>query len=171
MLYFSYGSNMSVKRLQSRVPSARFVSTAFLCSHDLRFHKESDDGSGKCDVYKTGCPEDCVWGVVFEIDAAGKGVLDEKESLGYGYDEKEVTLMTPEGETITAFTYYVIRITQQLKPYRWYLHHVLSGAEENGLSRKYVNRIRRVESIEDPNDERSKREMVIYYESSLQGAS
>ena len=101
MLYFSYGSNMSIKRLQSRVPSARFISTAFLCQHELRFHKESDDGSGKCDAYKTGRMEDSVWGVVFEIAADEKSVLDEKENLGHGYDEKEVTLTTPAGETLS----------------------------------------------------------------------
>jgi len=153
---------MSIKRLQSRVPSAQFISISVLQNHDLRFHKKSDDGSGKCDAYKTGSPEDRVWGVVFEIDAAEKDVLDEKESLGYGYDEKKVTLVAPAGETITAFTYYAIRIAQQLKPYRWYLHHVLIGAEENRLPREYVDRIRQVESIEDPNAERGKKEMAIY---------
>jgi len=163
MLYFSYGSNMSIKRLQSRVPSARFISTAFLCQHELRFHKESDDGSGKCDAYKTGRMEDSVWGVVFEIAADEKSVLDEKENLGHGYDEKEVTLTTPAGETLrAAFTYYAIRIAQKLKPYNWYLYHALVGAEESGLPREYVERIRQVKTIKDPIDDRRAEEMAIY---------
>ena len=162
MLYFSYGSNMSIKRFQSRVPSARFISTAFLRSHDLRFHKKSDDGSGKCDAYATGNREDIVWGVIFDMDVEEKSVLDEKESLGLGYDEKNVDLTTPAGKSVTAFTYYAIRIAQQLKPYRWYLNHVLVGAEENDLPKEYVERITRIDSIDDPVVGRYEREMAIY---------
>ena len=162
MLYFSYGSNMSVRRLQSRVSSARFTTTASLHKYDLRFHKKSDDGSGKCDAYATGNSEDIVWGVVFEINESEKSILDKKESLGRGYNEKDVQLITPSGEIIVAFTYYAIRIAQKLKPYSWYLQHVLVGAEENGLPGGYVEKIKRIESINDPVAGRHEREMAIY---------
>ncbi len=153
---------MSVKRLQSRVPSARFVTTAALHEHDLRFHKVGRDGTGKCDAYTTGKPEDVVWGVVFEIDKTEKTVLDEKESLGYGYDEKVVELKALSGETIMAFTYCAILIDPQVKPFSWYTHHVLTGAEENGLPKEYIEKIGQVESITDPDRAREAREMAIY---------
>jgi len=41
MKYFSYGSNMSIRRLADRVPSAQLVTVAKLPSHTLRFHKRS----------------------------------------------------------------------------------------------------------------------------------
>jgi len=44
MLYFSYGSNMSERRLKDRVPSAKKICKAFLRKHDLRFHKKGMDG-------------------------------------------------------------------------------------------------------------------------------
>ncbi len=53
MLYFSYGSNMSSRRLLSRVPSARFITSASLPGHALHFHKKGLDGSAKCDAYET----------------------------------------------------------------------------------------------------------------------
>lgn len=162
MLYFSYGSNMSAKRLRSRVPSARFITIASLRNYDLRFHKVGRDGTGKCDSYATGNSEDVVWGVVFEINKAEKHVLDEKESLGYGYDEKVVELTTSSGETITAFTYCAILIDQKLKPFSWYTHHVLTGAEENGLPGEYIEKIRQVESITDSDSDRQAKEMAIY---------
>jgi cation transport regulator ChaC len=153
---------MSAKRLRSRVPSARFITIASLRNYDLRFHKVGRDGTGKCDSYATGNSEDVVWGVVFEINKAEKHVLDEKESLGYGYDEKVVELTTSSGETMTAFTYCAILIDPQLKPFRWYTHHVLTGAEENGLPGEYIEKILQVESITDSDSDRQAKEMAIY---------
>ena len=53
MLYFAYGSNMSIRRLQSRDINPVKVNVARLYGHTLKFHKPSKDGSGKCDVFKT----------------------------------------------------------------------------------------------------------------------
>lgn len=52
ILYFAYGSNMSSARLRARVPSCRPIGIAFLPGHELRFHKRSKDGSGKCDAFQ-----------------------------------------------------------------------------------------------------------------------
>ena len=68
--------------LQSRVASARALTTARLPDHVLRFHKRSYDGSAKCNVVKTDRPEDEVYGVIFEIDRTEKGLLDKAEGLG-----------------------------------------------------------------------------------------
>lgn len=162
MLYFSYGSNMSFARLLERVPSARFITTATLVEHDLRFHKKSKDGSGKCDAFLTGNPEHKVLGVVFEIDVVEKPVLDSKEGLGFGYEEKEVSLVQSTGQEVSAYTYYAIKIDEALKPYHWYKHHVLTGATENRLPISYVNRIMNTESVADQDQERHQREMAIY---------
>ena len=51
MLYFSYGSNMSIKRIIDGVPSAKKIGVGKLLSHELKFHKVSNkDGSAKCDI-------------------------------------------------------------------------------------------------------------------------
>ena len=97
MLCFSYGSNMSQRRLQARVPSARFMAVAELPGHRLRFHKSASDGSAKCNAEDTGNPEDRVIGVVYEIAATEKPDLDRHEALGFGYDEKQVVLKTEKG--------------------------------------------------------------------------
>ena len=153
---------MSIKRLKDRVPSAEARGTATLMGHELRFHKKSKDGSGKCDAHETNNPEHSVIGVVFEITESEKPQLDAKEGLGYGYEEKVVTLTSKSGEEIAAVTYYATSIDPNLKPYPWYLHHVLTGAEENGLPADYVQRIRSISSVKDPKPERHDREMAIY---------
>jgi gamma-glutamylcyclotransferase len=163
MLYFSYGSNLSIKRLGDRVPSAKFVAVATLQKHVLKFHKVSKDGSGKCDIFETGKSEDTVIGAVFDIDEAEKPELDRKEGLHYGYEEKSVVVTTvEEGELLNATTYYATNINPSLKPYHWYKEHVIRGAMENGLPDHYVKGIETVDSVPDPKPERHEIEMAIY---------
>jgi gamma-glutamylcyclotransferase len=162
MLYFSYGSNMSIKRLLDRVPSAKFETVATLQKHDLRFHKISKDGSGKCNAHLTNNPEHSVIGVVFEMADSEKQDLDRIEGLGYGYEQKQVALISVSGESISAMTYYANSIDSELKPYQWYKHHVLIGAEENGLPVEYIEMINSIASVTDPNPQRHEREMAIY---------
>jgi len=161
MLCFCYGSNMSHRRLQARVPSARFVAVAELPAHRLRFHKSAGDGSAKCDAEETGNPEDRVIGVVYEIADAEKPDLDRHEALGFGYDEKQVELRSEKGN-LQAQMYYATRINNSLKPFHWYKDHVLIGARENGLPAGYIAEIEAVESTDDPKRQRHDRELSIY---------
>lgn len=161
MLCFSYGSNMSARRLQARVPSARFVTVAELPGHRLRFHKAAGDGSAKCNAEETGNPDDRVLGVVYEIADREKPALDRHEALGFGYEEKQVTLVAGS-DRLQAWMYYATRINPMLKPYHWYKDHVLIGAREHGLPAEYIARIEAVSSVDDPKPERHSRELSIY---------
>lgn len=171
MLYFSYGSNMSSLRLRARASSARFIDTAILHGHELRFHKKSLDGSAKCDAYETENTDDYVIGVVFEIAVSDKPVLDRYEGLGYGYEEKTVSLQTPANGNVIAHTYYATHIDPSLSPYHWYKHHVVSGAKEHKLPLKYVQGIDMVASITDPEPDRHELEMSIYQATQIPGAT
>lgn len=163
MKYFSYGSNMSLRRLAARVPSAAFDSVARLEGHVMKFRKRSNvDGSAKCDIVETSNENDTVWGVVFEIDPGEKPGLDRAEGLGNGYEEKAVELTAPSGNRVRAFTYYATEIDESLVPYTWYTEHVLTGARENRLPADYIASIEQVESIQDPDRERHARELSIY---------
>ena len=162
MLYFSYGSNMSSRRLQARTPSARFVTVASLSHHDLRFHKRSRDGSSKCDAFETGDASHTIIGVVFEIIEQEKPILDRFEGLGHGYEKKVVSIQANAGTTLEAYTYYANDIADSILPYGWYHHHVLTGAKEHGLPTDYINRIESIMTMEDPDSERHAREMAIY---------
>lgn len=161
MFCFTYGSNISHRRLRARVPSARFVAVTELPAHRLRFHKSAGDGSAKCNAEDTGHSGDRVMGVVYEIADAEKSDLDRHEALGFGYDEKQVELKTEQG-TLHAWMYYATRINNSLKPFHWYKDHVLIGARENGLPADYIAQIEAVESIDDPKPERHARELSIY---------
>lgn len=163
MYYFSYGSNMSSKRLFERIKTAIMISTGILDAHVLKFHKVGlGDGTAKCDAYKTDCYTDKIYGVVFDIPYHEKQTLDQIEGLGKGYEEKKVHIKTPNGSTFEAYTYYASHINPNLKPFTWYKEHVLRGAREHKLPADYIGAIEVIESITDSNKGRHAKELAIY---------
>jgi len=145
-LYFAYGSNLSTERLQARVPSARARCRGRLTRHALRWHKLGRDGSGKCDIVPT-TTSSVVWGVLFDVSRDEKHALDAVEGLGIGYFEKEVRIVTDDGER-RALTYHAnpARIDAALRPFDWYKDHVVRGAREHGLPADYIRELERVET-------------------------
>lgn len=163
MKYFAYGSNMSLPRLKERVPSAERIGVFTLVEHSLRFHKVSKkDGSGKCDAMFTGNFEDYVIGALFEISDSEKGALDKAEGLGFGYEEKRITVSDAQGNTHEAVTYYATKTAPSLLPYSWYLNHVIYGAKETGVPSDYLDTVSATKSREDPDKERDERERAMY---------
>jgi len=161
-LYFSYGSNMSSRRLIKRVDSARVISSGILEKHKLMFHKISNDGSGKCDAFFTDDVNDKIFGVIYSIHKKDLNKLDSVEGCGYGYEKKNVFIEKLNGETIEAFTYCADNITEGLKPYLWYKYHVLLGAVENDLPPDYILFIDSIKSKADPKKGRVALELSIY---------
>lgn len=154
---------MSVKRILERVPSAQVVEVASLGSYELKFHKISKkDGSAKCDIQKTNNPDQEVVGVVYEIDAVEKPLLDRKEGLHDGYEQRHVRVITAAGEELEAFAYFATMTDDTLKPYHWYKEHVLRGARENNLPECYIKGIESIQSIADPIQARHDKEMAVY---------
>ena len=162
MHYFAYGSNLSLRRLRARVPSATPLGNAVLYGHQLRFHKRGRDGSAKCDAITTLAPDQRVLGVVFDIASTHKSDLDLVEGVGQGYETKTVRVELAYGGWLEAFTYSATLIDPKLKPYDWYKAHVLRGALEHQLAADYIQSIQDIESIPDPDQERHAREMLIY---------
>jgi hypothetical protein len=155
MYYFGYGSNMLTHRLQARVPSATPVSTAVLDGHELHFHKQSQDGSGKCNIVPVSRSEGRVHGVVFEVSPSGAETLDKVEQRGSGYERRQVPLQGPSS-TLHAFAYVAqpAYVDDSLRPYHWYRALVLAGAREHALPPSYIADLESVESRPDPNPSR-----------------
>ena len=155
--YFAYGSNMSTPRLRYRVPGCRFEFVARLPNYELCFHKRSNDGSVKCNAFKTAEPTDAVIGCVYEIPSNQKPALDRAEGLGAGYHEEIVHVLSPKGGEVVVCTYIADAsfIDDSLQPYSWYKDFVLAGAEEHRLPAEYVeSRIVAVHAIGDPDPQR-----------------
>ncbi|TBW49103.1 gamma-glutamylcyclotransferase [Marinobacter halodurans] len=163
MLCFAYGSNMSRARLLERIPAARFVSVASMDGYRLCFHKRSrQDGSAKCDAFWTGDSADRLHGVVYEIPDRDKRRLDRIEGVGIGYRDAEATAMAPDGTRLDVRFYVATDIDDSLRPFDWYRHHVLMGAQEHELPADYIARIAAVEVEQDRNERRRARELGLY---------
>ena len=104
------------------------------------------------------------FGVLFEIDSSQEERLDQCEGLHGGYLKKACNVQVGEGQCMPAFTYYAHpkHVADNLRPYTWYLNHVIIGAEEASLPETYVREVRSTESIKDADQEREKRERKLY---------
>lgn len=164
-LYFAYGSNMLTIRLTStdRAPSAVKIETGYVCGRRLTFDKISQDGSGKCDAEYTGADSDRVYGVIYEINCNDEKKLNNAEGLNKGYKKESVNVITNHG-SVDALTYIATKKDLILMPYRWYKALTIAGALEHNLPNNYIEWIRTVEAVEDPNIQRSeKEEKILFY--------
>lgn len=159
MKYFAYGSNMLTARLGDRVSSAANPTPYALVAHQLRFHKRSVDGSGKCSLIDTGDPRDVVHGVIFDIEDRQIPDLDLHEGVGHGY-RRCIRQLCLHGTTHEVLMYVAEAgfTDDALVPYKWYLDLVVAGAEEHGLPRDYVAALRAVPYRQDPDPSRKTRQ-------------
>lgn len=157
-LYFAYGSNMASRRLRAnnRCPSAKALGPALLPGYELRWHKRSVDGSGKCDVVRVDGAKG-VHGVLFQIAESERAALHRAEGLGNGYDERVVEVLHGE-EAVKAAAYVATDTSPSLKPYNWYKAWVVEGAREHHLPDAYVAALVATPANVDPDASRARRE-------------
>ena len=149
--YFAYGSNMPTARIRARCPSAAAVGIAELSGHELRWHKRSIDGSGKCDVVTSDAHDACVFGVIYEIAQSERAKLDAVEGNGYEAVQTEVHC---GARSLTTTLYRAKAADPTLRPYSWYRDLVIAGAKEHGLPEFYLSALQAVPANQDPDGAR-----------------
>lgn len=160
--YYAYGSNLHPIRLKERVPSAELVAVTDIDRHRLVFHKRSHDGSAKCNLHKTGCRSDRVYGAIYEIAPEHKSLLDRYEGRGFGYSDDKINL-PHRGREYSCFAYVAqqTHIFNELKPYHWYKKLLVLGARYLQFPDSYVFAIESTESVEDPDLKRRKEQEAL----------
>ena len=142
VLYFTYGSNMSTKRLRERVPAAQPVGIAILQDYEFKCSKKSKDGSSKGNISPQ--KDALTWGVVFKIPDSTLPILDEAEG---GY--RRITVrVSMGGQNIECETYISEKISTEL-PYDWYMKYIVDGSREHGLPNDYVRALSQIPVKED----------------------
>lgn len=162
MIYYNlaYGSNMSLNRLLARLPNAKRIGVATVTGFQLTFNKKGFDNSGKCNAFETSDAEDILYGVLYQLDASEKDILDEIE--GERYDNKHIAVTTMCGKKYDAYCYVANTLDDALLPYDWYLKHVLTGALEAQLPPKYIQQIESQLTQSDADIKRAEHEFSIY---------
>ena len=145
MRYFGYGSNLDLDdvrrycaREELQLGKLEPVARAWLPDHALAFHYYSPGrAGGALDVV----PEvgSVVPGMLFDVDAAARRVLDLKEGAGHRYGVREVVVLREDGQAERAFTYAVLPAHRQgrfVEPTDEYVAIVARGLQLHRLSRE-----------------------------------
>lgn len=156
VLYFAYGSNMLAARLRARCPSARVIGAAQAEGFDIAFDKIGQDGSGKATL--VAASGQIVHGALFHLDDTELAILDEIEGLGRGYDRHAIHARQ-NGQSVPVVTYIAPLAHRRagLPPFEWYLGLVLAGAHERALPALWIQRLRGVTPMPDPDLSRPRR--------------
>jgi gamma-glutamylcyclotransferase len=160
--YFAYGSNMSSRRLQERVPTALPYGVALARDKRLVCNRRSRDGSGKANL--SIAPGAAAWGVLYRLEARDWNVLDRFEP-GYSRLSCEVFVAaesaSPFGEHAFDEVTHIdsnphVRVPAQIylwqgdgpeiQPFDWYRKHLLDGAREHGLPDEHIRVIETIGS-------------------------
>jgi hypothetical protein len=144
-LYFSYGSNLALARMQERVPSAVALSRARLPGHRLTTDKRGRDGSGKANLRPD--PAAAVWGVVYRFLAAHWPALDACEP---GYRRVAVEVLLESGEGLGVQTYVSSLRAPDPVPLAWYKRLIVDGAREHRLPAAYLAMLEALPVRPDP---------------------
>ena len=155
MKYFAYGSNMFTRRLTDplRAPSAVPCGVASLPGYAVRFHKVGRDGSGKCTLIATGNEASIAYGVLYELADSDGARLDRVEGVHTGgYTRCSVQLRLLDGSSTGATTYVAgdRYVDAARVPFDWYRDLVVAGAIEHGLPDPYIDELRRIPAVRDP---------------------
>jgi gamma-glutamylcyclotransferase len=158
-LYFAYGSNMLAERLRAktRCSSATPVGVGAAENFSVRFTKRSRDGSGKAAlVSQQGA---VTYGVLYSVEASECVSLDAAEGHGYEPVTNFTVAEFATGKILEARTYAGLPeyLDDALSPYDWYHALVIAGATHNGLPPEYIDALREIGLMADPDKARATR--------------
>lgn len=147
--FFSYGSNLLLKRIKNRCSSVEVVERKKLTGYKLSFNKLSKDGSGKANIVETNNDSDFVMGIVHRINWHDKPIFDRAEGLIQGYELKTVFYYPPITRSYISTEE---KYLTNKKPYKWYLRLVIEGAKENNFPEEYIDYLKSIETKADEDE-------------------
>ncbi len=153
--YFAYGSNLSIRQLRDRGVSIKNSENVELPGWKLAFTIYSDPWDGGVgDILPS--EEDIAEGVVYHIDEESLKKLDHyegrklKDGMEVGMYRRQYIPVKKENGWETVLTYVVNRSMEHklevdIKPSKEYLETIISGAENHGLSDRYIEKLKHIE--------------------------
>ncbi len=139
LLYFAFGSNLSLARLRERAPSAQPLGAARLAGFRLCLDKRSVDGSGKVNLARDAVAS--VWGVAFRLAAPEIAALDGFEP---GYARIPVSVSLRDGGACEAQTFISEQRAPGLRAAPAYKALILAGAREHALPDDWIELLERL---------------------------
>lgn len=157
--YFAFGSNLLSARIEVRLGPCVVHGRAELRGYRLNFDKLGSDGSGKCNITRTGDDVDAVYGVLYGLEDEQAQALHGFEG-GYDYETVEVLLSGRSMLDVRIAGTYMARpesISPGAPPFDWYLAYVTAGAHEHRLPHAYIRWLTSYPVRRDSNADRQAR--------------
>lgn len=135
VVYFAYGSNMDLVQMGNRCKAAATIGTALLPSH--RFIINSNGGA-------TVIPDPAcrVQGLLWRLTKADVRSLDRYEGVRRGVYRKDIVeVVRSDGKKVKALIYIATDSTPGT-PRQGYMERIISGAEQCGLPKEYIDQLR-----------------------------
>lgn len=139
MLYFAFGSNLSVTQMRVRCPGSDPVGPALLTGRELGFAYRSQNfpPGGAADVVASEGAE--VWGALYRLTDSDLEQLDRFEWVGDGGYRRITVEVESGGETLPALCYEVVdRLDFELPPIPEYRQLMIDGSREHGLPDRWI---------------------------------
>lgn len=140
MLYFAFGSNLSVAQMRVRCPGSEPAGPALLRGRDLGFSYRSQNfpPGGAADVVES--EDGGVWGALYRLTAPDLEALDRFEFVGDGGYRRITVEVEQEDERLPALCYEVVdRLGFELAPIPEYRRLMIEGAREHGLPQVWID--------------------------------
>jgi gamma-glutamylcyclotransferase (GGCT)/AIG2-like uncharacterized protein YtfP len=150
MKYFAYGSNLNLSQMKARCPGAKKIGIGRLYGYEICFPRRSSSRQGKGVASICEKPGAFVEGVLFQLTNSDWDNLDRYEGVPNSYTRKLVTISMNDGKETVAETYVANTMEgSPFKPSKAYMDLIIHGAQENGLSVDYVEKLKKVEYEEE----------------------
>ncbi len=138
-MYFAYGSNINMRQMKQRCPSAEFYAKAILREYQLAFPLFSEKwGGGVAGICskKGGHVE----GVVYEMSEEDLKKLDKFEGVDKGlYHRIKVKVIIENGSSLETWTYSPNSDDKSsFPPSIKYIETICEGAKEHNLSKEHI---------------------------------
>ena len=149
-LYFAYGSNLDAEQINRRCANSghvRKVSIGYLPDHKLAFTQYYQDwGGGVADVVKS--PNECVWGILYELSRECLELLDKYEGYPNDYTRTKQIINTLGGHTRLAWVYSVLRKDGDfIAPSQKYIDIIKRTAKESGFPKDYLSYLNSIKTV------------------------
>jgi len=145
--YFTYGSNLNIKRAKRRGVNVLDVEAATLQHWQLTFSviNEMKENAGFANIIPK--KDEKVAGAIIYTDEKSVLALDEYEDYPIDYLKKQITVQTKSGTSIICFAYVgnPERVRPNLHSTQPYLAHILEG--QPFMSDSYYQKLKKTKTV------------------------
>lgn len=132
--------------MKARCPGAKKIGIGRLYGYEICFPRKSSSRQEKGVASICEKPGAFVEGVLFQLTNSDRNRLDEYEGVPDSYTRKLVTISMNSGNETVAETYLAnIMEGSPYEPSKAYMDLIIEGAQENGLSVDYIEKLKKVE--------------------------